>query len=314
MSKHLFIINPNAGGVGRAAALGDRVSSYMNSRGFLHHIAYTKRQMHAAELVRDHAADGLSLRVYVCGGDGTLNEAAGAAAGLSHVAITHYPCGVGNDFIKIFGSSVARFSELSELVDGTVRPLDLIEVGDRVALNIASVGFDAKVAAEMHRFHRRMGLSDKRAYDLSVCYNLFRGIHHPYEIVIDGIKQPGKRYTLALAANGRYYGGGYNPMPQADPDDGILDFLLAAPVSPVGLARMIGRFSRGQHLQYPELFSYVRGQRMEIICEKPEPINIDGEIFEAKQVTFALSPRKINFIVPQGALWTNEKLSNIEEK
>ncbi|MCL2747782.1 MAG: lipid kinase [Oscillospiraceae bacterium] len=310
MPRHLFIINPKAGGEDKTEALSGRIDAYMKVRGLPFYIAHTTHPLHAAELVRDHAADGRSWRVYACGGDGTLNEIAGAAAGLSNVAITQYPCGMGNDFIKIFGEDALRFSELSELVDGTIWPLDLIAVNDRLALNIASVGFDARVAAEMHRYKRRMRISSKKAYDLSVVYNLFRGVHRPYEITIDGEKLPGNRYTLALAANGRYYGGGYNPMPEAVPDDGQLDFLLAGPVSPFGLTRMIGRFSRGLYRDFPETFTYRHGQRMEIACEKPEPVNIDGEIFEAEKVTFSISPLKISFIAPKGAAWTymkNEK-------
>ena len=43
------------------------------------------------------------LRVYACGGDGTLNECVNGAALLPNVAVTHFPCGTGNDFIRMFG-------------------------------------------------------------------------------------------------------------------------------------------------------------------------------------------------------------------
>ena len=307
MARHLFIINPVAGRDDKTEALSRYIHSYMSGRGLPFFISHTTRQLHAAELVRDHSSDGSPWRVYACGGDGTLNEVVGAAAGRDNVAVTHFPIGMGNDFIKIFGDDAPRFSELSELVDGTVWPLDLISAGDRLALNIASVGFDARVAAEMHRFKRKMGLSSKRAYDLSVIYNIFHGIHRPCEISIDGVKCAGKRYTLALAANGRYYGGGYNPIPDAIPDDGMLDFLLAGPVSPFGLARMIGRFSHGRYRDFPDTFTYARGLRMEVTFEKPEPVNVDGEVEQAQSVTFSLSPLKVNFVAPRGALWTSVK-------
>ena len=313
MPKHLFIINPVAGGEDSAAALRARIIALMGARREPEYlIGRTTHPGHAAELVREHTADGCDWRVYACGGDGTLNEVACAAAGLAHVAVTHCPCGTGNDFIKIFGAGAARFSELSELVDGTVLSLDLIEVDDgtdtvRYALNIASVGFDARVAAEMHRFKRKHArLSAKRHYDLSVVYNLFHGIHRPYEVYIDGVSLPDTRYTLMLAANGRWYGGGYNPVPEARPDDGMLDFLMAGPVSVFGLARMIGRFSKGQYGDLPEIFTYARGRRMEVVCSGPEPVNVDGEIFMAQRVAFSVAPVKLNFVAPRGAGWSAE--------
>ena len=311
--KHLFILNPGAGGEDSAAAASARITAFMSARGFDFRIEKTGHAGHAAELVREYVSGGGEWRVYACGGDGTLGEAAGAAAGLSHVAVTHYPCGTGNDFIKIFGAGAARFSELSELAEGEVRPLDLIEVRDgadtvRYALNIASVGFDARVAAEMSRFRRHVRLPAKRLYDMSVVYNLFHGIHRPYTVTIDGVRQPAGRYTLMLAANGRYYGGGYNPVPEALPDDSALDFLMAGPVSLPGLARMIGRFSKGRHGEMPKVFTYARGKSMEIVCERPEPVNIDGEIFFADRVSFSLSPKKLNFFAPRGASWKTDSV------
>ncbi|MFQ7452458.1 MAG: hypothetical protein ACLRNQ_14870 [Flavonifractor plautii] len=36
----------------------------------------------------------------------------------------------------------------------------------------------------------------------------------------------GEAFTLICACNGRYYGGGFNPCPDAVPDDGLLDFVV----------------------------------------------------------------------------------------
>ncbi len=303
MLKHLFIVNPGAGGEDKTAALVSGIKSYMGERGLDFHVELTAHRRHAHDLVRHYATNGDDWRVYACGGDGTLNEVTCAAAGLPHMSITHYPCGKGNDFIKIFGADAKRFYDLEELVNGQTVSLDLIAVNEHYAINIASVGFDAMVAAEMHRFRRVKNVTSKGAYDLSVVYNLFRGIHRPYEVVIDGVKQPGKRYSILLAGNGRYYGGGYNPVPEAMPDDGQLDFLLAGAVSLPRLATLIGKFSKGLHHEMPEVFSYIRGKRMEIVCQKPEPVNIDGEIVVTDRVVLSLADCKINFVVPQGATW-----------
>ena len=80
--------------------------------------------------------------MYACGGDGTLNECVNGAVGHANVAVTHFPCGTGNDFIKMFGEEKARFFDLAELVRGEVRPLDVMECCGRYAINICSVGIE----------------------------------------------------------------------------------------------------------------------------------------------------------------------------
>ncbi|MDR3207033.1 MAG: YegS/Rv2252/BmrU family lipid kinase [Oscillospiraceae bacterium] len=312
-TKHLFIINPGSGNADRAAERVEAIRGCMAPRGCDYQIVFTAHGGHAAELAAAHVADGADWRVYACGGDGTLNEVAGAAAGLSHVAVTHYPLGSGNDFIKIFGPGAARFDDLPALLDGRAVSFDLIDVNGRCALNIASVGFDARVAAEMSRFRRLGHIPAKRAYDLSVVYNLFRGIHRPYEVYIDGVRQPGHRFTLLVAANGRYYGGGYNPLPEAQPDDGQLDFLTAKSISVFTLARLIGKFAKGRHRDMPQVFTYARGRRMEIRCGRPEAVNLDGEILTAERVVFSLSPLKLRFLVPDGVSWCGDSFLCFEE-
>lgn len=303
MTKHLFVVNPGAGGEDRTHSLVSHIRGFMDRHGYDYQVETTTHSRHAHEIVSRYVLDGSEWQVYACGGDGTLNEVACAAAGLPYVAVTHFPCGMGNDFIRIFGPDASRFSDLSELVCGRVVQFDLVAVNEQYALNIASVGFDAMVANEMYRFRRIRNISSKRAYDLSVVFNLFRGLHRPYEVYIDGVRQSRERYTILLAANGRFYGGGYNPVPEAMPDDGALDFLMAGPVSRLKLMRMIGKFSKGRHHEMPELFTYARGKSMEIRCRKKEPVNIDGEIIMTDHVTFSLADCKINFIVPQGAQW-----------
>ena len=49
------------------------------------------------------------MRIYACGGDGTLNEVVNGAAGFDNAAVTCVPKGTGNDFLKLFGP---RFREL----------------------------------------------------------------------------------------------------------------------------------------------------------------------------------------------------------
>ena len=60
----------------------------------------------AAQLTQEQ---GEQLRIYACGGDGTLNEVVNGAAGFDNVAVTVFSGGSGNDFVKIFDEPKAFF-------------------------------------------------------------------------------------------------------------------------------------------------------------------------------------------------------------
>lgn len=74
--------------------------------------------------------------------------------------------------------------------------------------------------------------------------NFIRGIHEHYVVDVDGQHFDGNQ-TLMCIANGRYYGGSFNPVPDAEPDDGLLDVLLVRDVSRATMLRVIGKYKAG---------------------------------------------------------------------
>ena len=172
--KHLFIVNPVAGGKDRREYVAERARRALEGSEDAYEIYVTTAPMDACAKIAAEAASGEELRVYACGGDGTLNECVNGAAGRSNVAVTHFPCGTGNDFIKMFGEEKARFSDLADLVRGEVRPFDIIECCGRYALNICSVGIDARIGTEVHQYHD--------SYIFSAVANLFKGIAQPLTV------------------------------------------------------------------------------------------------------------------------------------
>lgn len=301
-TKHLFIVNPKAGKYNHADELIPVINRSMAGRSEFYKTVLTEYPMHASALIFENAADGQPLRVYVCGGDGTLNEAAQGAAGLKNVSITHYPCGTGNDFIKLFGKDADRFLNLNELINGDVKQVDLMECCGRYCMNIASIGFDARVNADVDLFKHIPFVGGKGAYNLSILHNLFRGLHHPYKVSVDGVSYDG-RYTMLVACNGRFYGGGFNPVPEAMPDDGLIDFLLVGPVTPFTVAWVVKKYQKGQHQSLPNYITWVRGHTLTVEYDRDTPVNIDGETILAHTVSFVISDKKLNFIAPKGAHW-----------
>jgi YegS/Rv2252/BmrU family lipid kinase len=312
--KHLFIINPAAGKYDRSREIIGKVESIMAGQGLDWEVKLTQAPGHGMELAQEAARTGRTVRLYACGGDGTLSEVAGGAAGYPNAAVTHYPTGSGNDFIKIFGLDAPLFYDLHELSEGEQAALDLIDCNGRLSINICSVGFDARIGLGMADFKRFPLVSGSAAYKLSLIKNVIEGIHRPYRINVDGECFEGD-FTLIAVCNGRYYGGGFNPAPQADPDDGMLDFVIVKAVSRLTVAAVVDKYAKGGAADLPELITLRRGKRMTVECDRMSMVNVDGERLDADKLSFALSAKKVNFFFPKGAHWrASERKREYENK
>jgi len=297
MMKHLFIVNPVAGGCDSTESVSARVAQAFSGRTDDFEIYTTKAPMDACDKIRREAALWDSLRVYACGGDGTLNECVCGALGHENVAVTHFPTGTGNDFVKTFGAERDRFRDLRELLDGEVRRLDVIDCNGRASINICSVGIDARIGGDVHKYSSLPVIGGSTAYVTSTVVNLLKGIRDSLRVVCNGKLYYGEM-CLICACNGSYYGGGFHPVPEARVDDGKLDFLIIKGVSRLSFAAIVGAYAKGRYADYPKYISHVRGDTVEISSEKELMVNVDGEIITGKHVVMKLIPRGVNFIVP----------------
>lgn len=302
--KHIFIINPAAGKTDSTNPVAAAIRAAAAGMGADYEILTTEYPRHAPQLVREKARayEGRHLRFYACGGDGTLNEVAAGVVGLEKAAVTHYPCGSGNDFIKVFGVDGRVFSDLEELMRGREIELDYIQSDCGVCVNVFSVGVDARIARGMQKYKRIPLLHGTMAYHASTVEHLIRGLHQPYGVEIDGKSYDG-RYTLILAGNGRFYGGGIHPVPDADPEDGLLDVLLVQAVSRFTAAKVIGAYESGRYREYPQYITHSQAKELTIFHQngKDMTISLDGEIVQASRVSLRVAPQKLRFVIPQRA-------------
>lgn len=306
--RHLFIINPAAGKHTDPEQLSQAIRQVMKSYTGQYAIRLTTHRHHAENMIRTAAEQSKEpLRVYVFGGDGTLNEAANGAAGFDHVAITVCPQGSGNDFLKIFGKDQIRFTNLSELIEGDVATFDLIECNNRLSLNICSVGLDARVGVEMTNFKHLPLVSGNLSYLLSLVSNVVKGTQCHYQVELDGKRMDGT-YTLIAVCNGRWYGGSFCPDPTAMPDDGKLSFVLVKGVGRLKVAALVQKYAAGQGAQYPELIQICTGQELRVRCDRPSIAQTDGEKLVSDLLSFRLSAKKLRFIYPKGASWASSPL------
>lgn len=299
--KHLFIINPAAGSRDRTKEYTRTIQSVCGSRELDYTIRVTTAPGDCTWLVKEAAKTGEQIRVYACGGDGTLNEAVAGAAGCGNVSVSVFAGGSGNDFIKIFNEPKA-FYDLERLLDAEEVDFDLIRCNDDYSLNICSVGLDARIGTDVANYKRIPLLQGFRAYAVSAVVNVVRGVSEHYTVEIDGQTVDGEQ-TLICACNGRFYGGGFNPVPDADPTDGKLDVLLVKEVSRLQVAGVIGKYKDGRYKELSHLAQHFRTDRVVIHCDGETPINLDGELRMARDVEISVAEEKLRFFYPRGLHW-----------
>ena len=297
--KHLFIVNPTAGGKDKTMEVSLAVKKALRDSADEYEVYVTTAPMDAAGKIREEAKACEHLRVYACGGDGTFNECVCGAALLENVAVCPYPTGTGNDFCRMFGEEKDLFRDLGALLRGTEQPIDLIDCNGRYSANICSVGIDARIGTEVHKYSGIPLIGGATGYVVSAAVNVFKGINRPMHVRC-GDYDASCEHALIAACNGRYYGGGFNPSLNARPDDGILDIYIVPGVSLFTLARLIGQYAAGKADKYPKYIKHLRGTEIRIDFEEENVINLDGEAMYAKSVSMKLVPHALNLIVPEG--------------
>ncbi len=306
---HLFIINPAAGSRNRTQEYSEVIHRLCRERGLDYDIRVSTAPGECTRFAREAAETGEEYRLYACGGDGTLNEVMSGAAGFDNVAVTVYSGGSGNDFVKIFDDPKAFF-DLERLLDAEEATFDLIDCNGDLSLNICSVGLDARIGTDVSNYKRLPLLQGFRAYAASTVVNVIRGVHEHYVVEIDGETIDGNQ-TMICVSNGRYYGGGFYAMPDADPTDGYLDVLLVKKVSRLQVAGVVGKYKAGKYKELGHIARYFKTKRVLVRSDKPTAVQLDGELRMADTMEFKVSDKKLRFFYPRGLCYGVKELATV---
>ncbi len=295
--KHFFIINPKAGKKNGTTELLREIERTMAGRDYATHV--TTCAGDATKAAREFVKSGEECRVYACGGDGTLSEVLNGVAGYPNAALTVIPCGTANDFVKLFGDADLR--DVAALADGEERSLDLIEAEGMYSIDICSVGFDARTAKDVHRFKKLPLVTGFGAFTMSALYNLFKGLCSDFTLEADGERLDGS-YALICVANARHYGGGYMPMADANPMDGVLDLLLIKKLSRLRVPTLLKKYKEGRYRELGDLAVRKAVREVKVgFVGREGVVNMDGEMLPATAATIRLAPIKQRFFAPKGA-------------
>lgn len=303
--KHLFIVNPAASSRNRTKEYSQAITEACEKHGLTYEIKVSAAPGDCKRIANEAAKSGEEYRIYACGGDGTLNEVVTGVVGYPNVAVTVFAGGSGNDFARAFSDPDA-FRDIEQLLDAQEEEFDLIRCNDQYSLNICSVGLDARIGADVANYKRLPLLSGFRAYALSTLVNVIKGLAHHYVVDIEG-EHIDDMQTMICVCNSRYYGGGFNPVPDADPTDGYLDVLLVKKVSRLQVAQVVGKYKNGRYAELPHLIRYFRTKHLHIRCDKPSQLSSDGEIHTYQDLDISVADEKIRIFYPKSVCYPRAK-------
>ena len=280
MQRFFAIVNPAAGG-GRSAKLaGVALARLRQNRLHVDSVASTGPG-HAVELAREAYDQGYRQFLAV-GGDGTAHEILnGVFAGrksAERVALGFLPLGTGNSFLRDFSKNGAE-TATQAILENRKRAIDLIRLnhatGEVVSFNLLSVGFTADVAALTNRAFKPFG---PLGYLLGVFVRVAQLHRRSFALRCDEDQDWDERRSLFLTFNNsKYTGGTMLIAPQADPTDGLIEFVRWGPIGRLGLLRNLPRLYDGSHIKHP-LASRRAVRHVEFNISAPVDIMIDGEV------------------------------------
>lgn len=280
MQRFFAIVNPAAGG-GRSAKLAGPALARLREKTLQVDVIASTGPGHAVQLARE-AYDQGYRRFLAVGGDGTAHEILnGVFAGresVNRIALGFLPLGTGNSFLRDFAKDGAEAS-LRAILENRTRAVDLLRLthaaGEVFSFNLCSVGFTADVAALTNRVFKPFG---HLGYLLGVFVRVVQLRRRSFALRCDEDPEWDERRSLFLTfSNSKYTGGTMLIAPQADPADGLIEFVRWGPIGRLGLLRNLYRLYDGSHIEHP-LASRRAVRHVEFKVPAPVDIMIDGEV------------------------------------
>ena len=288
--KIIQIINPKAG--------HGHAEDVKLTKGDI--IRYKTTCVHDAEAAVKRFCETYDGEIHfiVCGGDGTINEVVNgimSADASDRAYFSVAPTGSGNDFVKNFKNESKK------------QRIDLIKYNDRYAVNMINIGFDCNVVKETQLYKNKKFIGGSMAYILGVGNVLLHKIGQNMQLTVtdenDVITEYNGEYLLCPVANGSFCGGGFNALPLAELNDGLLDMLIVSKISKAKFISLVGEYRSGTYIdpktkeikpKFADVLKYIRCKKVTV--SGIESICIDGELENMEKVDIEIIPNAITYI------------------
>lgn len=298
--KYVFVVNPYSGKSELKEDLFEKLEKYKDKIEY--EICNLNSRERTIEYIKDYCTHHKEDVVFVAvGGDGTLNTVVNAVMGFDNAIVTCYPCGSGNDFVKIYGGK-DKFLKLDNLINGVETKIDVMKVNDMYSVNVTNFGFEAAVCDVANKVRRKKIIGGKRSYTTGIIVSIFKSMKTKCKIIADDEVIAEKSVLLGGLANGKYVGGAYKCAPYSDNEDGLLEVCIVKPISIFRFASLIGKYKEGKHLDNPKLRKFINYKRAKnVVIEATDKFKIclDGEIYTGNHFEIENMKQVLRFIKPK---------------
>jgi len=265
--------------------------------------SFTEEPMHAVKLARESILSGYDSIIAV-GGDGTINEVLNGffendRVLREDVALGILEMGTGADFVKSLNMPIPWEEAIPFLKEATPQKTDvgkaLFQSVDgksvtRYFINICDFGIGGAVVERVNRTTKRFG--GKISFLWSILITLLQYKNQVIRYKLDhGDWQTGK-FNNFIIANGRYFGGGLIPAPNALIDDGLFDIVFFGDIGRINATTNLSNLRKGTHLRHPKL-TLTHAKIVEATADNPVYIDIDGEFVGVLPIRVEILPNKL---------------------
>ncbi len=297
--QFLAIVNPAAGG-GRSGQLAVDMLEKVRNVGITLDVKHTTRAGEATEIARQAYREG-TCNFLAVGGDGTsfeiINGLFPEAENHDRPTLGFLPLGTGNSFLKDFTKRGVEHT-IEALQKNSRRPCDVIRLhhaqGELYFLNLLTLGFPADVAETTNRRFKRWG---ELGYILGVFTRLVQLEHLAFPHRLAETKEWNRKPALFLTFNNSKFTGGHMMIaPNADPTDGLIEYVRWGPIGRLGLIWTLPRLFTGTHIHHRKA-SRAATKRIDFELTGPVNVMVDGESMRLECKSLEILPSALDVIV-----------------
>jgi YegS/Rv2252/BmrU family lipid kinase len=294
LKRGVLIYNPTAGQKDRQAAMHALIDR-MRGVGIELANAPTHGPGHATRIVEEFLKEEPSV-VAVCGGDGTISEAAAALLGTT-VPLVILPGGTSNVLAVELGIPFDLDRACRLIVEGEAKTVRAGIANGRPFLLMAGVGLDARVMGKMNFFLKRW--LGRAGIFVTALVEYLRYEFPRLDVEIDGVHHAA---TFAVVANSRHYAGDWIVAPDASAESETLEVLIFNSRKRLDLFRLFrgmqGR--RAGHLS-SGIAKIVRGREVTIRSLESYAVEaqVDGDCVLETPISCRVSQRTLQVRAPK---------------
>jgi diacylglycerol kinase (ATP) len=309
IAKTHVIVNPNAAGrrtLRRWPGIKSELDRHFKNFSF----EMTERPFDGEGRARRALKQGAELIIAV-GGDGTFSELSNGffedgALVNPDTEIAFVTSGTGCDIRRAYGwpEPDDLSGIISLIASGKNRTVDVGRISFtnrdgapdiRHFVNVTSFGVGGAISNAVNSSKIAKWIGGPFTFYFHALSQGLRYKNQKVRIQIDDHFDEEFEIILAVAALCPYFGGGMKIAPEADPEDGLFDFLIGHDITSAQLPSLLKKIYSGDHVADPNVIT-LRGKRLvatPLPGEKPILLEVDGESPGSLASTFDILPRAL---------------------